>query len=99
MTSRSPAGSSPTWPPSSRRRPSPADRSPDQPGFARATGSAFASAYRGEEHPYATEMAPGLGAPFHQHLFSARLGMAIDGVDSTVHEVDAVRLRISAENP
>ncbi|MGY1841778.1 MULTISPECIES: primary-amine oxidase [unclassified Modestobacter] len=65
----------------------------------KATGIVFTSAYRGEEHPYATEIAPGLGAPFHQHLFSARLDMAIDGVDNTVHEVDAVRVPISADNP
>src|SRR5579863_10005260 len=25
------------------------------------------------DHPYSTEVAPGLAAPFHQHLFSARL--------------------------
>src|SRR4051794_41816955 len=45
----------------------------------KATGIVFTSAYRGEEHPYATDIAPGLGAPFHQHLFSARLDMAGGG--------------------
>ncbi|GAA4737199.1 primary-amine oxidase [Modestobacter marinus] len=65
----------------------------------KATGIVFTSAYRGEEHPFATEIAPGLGAPFHQHLFSARLDMAVDGVANTVHEVDAVRLPISETNP
>jgi len=68
----------------------------------KATGIVFTSAYRGEEHPYATEIAPGLGAPFHQHLFSARLDMAIDGADgsgNTVYEVDAVRVPISDTNP
>ena len=65
----------------------------------KATGIVFTSAYRGEEHPYATEIAPGLGAPFHQHLFSARLDMAVDGVANTVHEVDAVRVPISETNP
>ena len=39
---------------------------------------------------FATEMAPGLGAPFHQHLFSARLDMAVDGHANAVEEVDAV---------
>ncbi|MGY1722698.1 primary-amine oxidase [Blastococcus sp. SYSU DS0533] len=65
----------------------------------KATGVVFTSAYRGEEHPYATEVAPGLGAPFHQHLFSARLDMAVDGVDNTVYEVDAVRQPVSDVNP
>ncbi|MGY2075074.1 primary-amine oxidase [Blastococcus sp. SYSU DS0828] len=65
----------------------------------KATGIVFTSAYRGEEHPYATEIAPGLGAPYHQHLFSARLDMAVDGVDNTVYEVDAVRQPVSEVNP
>jgi primary-amine oxidase len=65
----------------------------------KATGIVFTSAYRGEEHPYATEIAPGLGAPFHQHLFSARLDMAVDGAGNTVSEVDAVRLPMSETNP
>jgi primary-amine oxidase len=65
----------------------------------KATGIVFTSAYRGDEHPFATEIAPGLGAPFHQHLFSARLDMAVDGQRNTVHEVDAVRLPISDTNP
>jgi primary-amine oxidase len=45
---------------------------------AKATGIVFTSAYRGPDG-FSTEMAPGLGAPFHQHLFSARLDMAVDG--------------------
>ena len=65
----------------------------------KATGIVFTSAFRGDEHPYATEIAPGLGAPFHQHLFSARLDMAVDGVSNTVYEVDAVRERTSRSNP
>ncbi|MGY1607928.1 primary-amine oxidase [Geodermatophilus sp. SYSU D00700] len=69
----------------------------------KATGIVFTSSYRGEEHPYATEVAPGLGAPFHQHLFSARLDMAVDAADgsgNTVHEVDAVRLPMDEDtNP
>jgi primary-amine oxidase len=68
----------------------------------KATGIVFTSAYRGEDHPYATEIAPGLGAPFHQHLFSARLDMAVDAGDgsgNTVHEVDAVRVPRSDTNP
>ena len=58
---------------------------------AKATGIVFSSAYRGPEG-FSTEMAPGLGAPFHQHMFSARLDMAVDGTTNTVSEVDAVRV-------
>ncbi|MEH3075481.1 MAG: primary-amine oxidase [Quadrisphaera sp.] len=74
---------------------------------AKATGIVFTSAYRGEEHPYATQMAPGLGAPFHQHLFSARLDMAVDQrpdgeggwTGNTVVEVDAARVPVGPGNP
>ena len=65
---------------------------------AKATGIVFTSAYRGEDG-FATEMAPGLGAPFHQHLFSARLDMAVDGNVNTVEEVDAVPEPMGPDNP
>ena len=32
-------------------------------------------------------VAPGLAAPFHQHLFCARLDLAVDGPVNEVHEV------------
>src|SRR5207244_3452596 len=35
---------------------------------AKATGVVFTSAHPGKGYPYASELAPGLGAPFHQHL-------------------------------
>ncbi len=44
----------------------------------KATGVVFTSSYV-DGSPYATELAPGLGAPYHQHLFSARLDMMVDG--------------------
>ncbi|WP_156760579.1 primary-amine oxidase [Microbacterium karelineae] len=66
---------------------------------AKATGIVFTSAYPGEGYPYATEMAPGLGAPVHQHLFSARLDMAVGGGENAVDEVDVVRVPVSEENP
>jgi primary-amine oxidase len=66
---------------------------------AKLTGILFASAYPGADHPYATEVAPGLGAPFHQHLFSARLDMMVDGLANAVDEVDATRLPVSDTNP
>ncbi|MET8427632.1 primary-amine oxidase [Nocardia sp. NPDC004860] len=65
---------------------------------AKATGVVFPSAYTGPDG-FATEMAPGLGAPFHQHLFCARLDVAIDGHLNSVDEVDAVRVPVSDINP
>jgi primary-amine oxidase len=65
---------------------------------AKATGIVFTSAYRGPDG-YATEMAPGLGAPFHQHMFSARLDMSVDGNTNTVEEADAVPVPVGPENP
>lgn len=64
---------------------------------AKATGIVFTSAMRDER--FASEMAPGLGAPFHQHLFGARLDFALDGGPSRVIEEEAVRLPISEDNP
>jgi len=65
---------------------------------AKATGIVFTSAYRGPDG-FATEMAPGLGAPFHQHLFSARLDMAVDGNVNVVEEVDAIPVPMGPDNP
>ena len=53
------------------------------------TGIPFTSAYPAGGHDYATEAAPGLGLPFHQHLFSARLDMTVDGPRNAVEEVEA----------
>jgi primary-amine oxidase len=77
-----------------------------------ATGVLFTSAYPGgggsggasppgqqSEHPYSTEVAPGLAAPFHQHLFSARLDMTVDGLANAVEEVDVGGLPIGPDNP
>jgi primary-amine oxidase len=65
----------------------------------KATGVLWTSSYRGVDHPYATEVAPGLGAPFHQHLFSARLDMAVDGTANSVYEVDAAPDAVGGVNP
>jgi primary-amine oxidase len=64
-----------------------------------ATGVLFTSAYPGAEHRYSTEVAPGLAAPFHQHLFSARLDMTVDGLANAVEEVDVGGLPIGPDNP
>ncbi|WP_432515122.1 primary-amine oxidase [Kineococcus sp. SYSU DK001] len=71
---------------------------------AKATGIVFTSAYPGARedgspHPYASEIAPGLGAPYHQHLFSARLDMAVDGDANSVEEIDVQRLPMGPDNP
>lgn len=65
---------------------------------AKATGVVFTSAHPGKGYPYASEIAPGLGAPFHQHLFSARLDMALDGNNNRVEEEEAVRVPMGQGN-
>ncbi|MDT3397740.1 primary-amine oxidase [Streptomyces sp. B1866] len=66
---------------------------------AKATGVPFTSAYPAQGHPYATEVAPGLGAPYHQHLFSARLDMCVDGPLNAVDEVEAAPVPPGPDNP
>jgi primary-amine oxidase len=63
------------------------------------TGIVFTAAHPGGDHPYSTEVAPGLGAPVHQHLFNARLDMSVDGVANAVEEVDVTGLPIGPDNP
>ncbi|GAA2884327.1 primary-amine oxidase [Nonomuraea rubra] len=58
----------------------------------KATGIVFTGAYDDRAAPYASEVAPGLAAPYHQHLFSARLDMTVDGVANAVDEVEATPL-------
>lgn len=67
---------------------------------AKATGVVFAgSGIPGAPNPHNTEMAPGLLAPVHQHIFSARLDVAIDGEDNTLHEIEAVPIPMGPLNP
>ena len=63
------------------------------------TGIVFTAGHPGGEHPYSTEVAPGLGAPVHQHLFCARLDMSVDGQANAVEEVDVHGLPIGPDNP
>jgi primary-amine oxidase len=44
----------------------------------------------GDPGPHARMVAPGLAAPYHQHLFNVRLDVEVDGPDNAVFEVDAV---------
>ena len=46
----------------------------------------------GESNPYGTTVAPGVNAPYHQHLFSLRVDPMIDGLQNTVIESDIVPL-------
>ncbi|MDN5859984.1 MAG: primary-amine oxidase, partial [Pseudonocardia sp.] len=65
----------------------------------KATGLMFTAAYPDGGNEFATEVAPGVGAPFHQHLFSARLDMCVDGVRNAVDEVQAQRVPMGEGNP
>jgi primary-amine oxidase len=64
----------------------------------KATGVVFTSSYV-DGSRWSTQVAPGLGAPYHQHLFSARLDMMVDGVDNAVDEVQLRRLPVGPDNP
>ncbi|MHA7225666.1 primary-amine oxidase [Glutamicibacter soli] len=66
---------------------------------AKATGIVFTAALPYKGYEYASEVAPGLAAPYHQHLFGARLDMMIDGETNSVEELDIVRLPKSTTNP
>ena len=44
----------------------------------------------GDPGPHARMVAPGLAAPYHQHLFNVRLDVEVDGPDNAVFEVDTV---------
>src|SRR5580693_8092142 len=49
--------------------------------------------------PHANMIAPGLAAPYHQHLFNVRLDVEIDGPSNCVFEVDAVPSPPGKGNP
>jgi primary-amine oxidase len=67
---------------------------------AKATGIVFTGAGTpGRRDPHASEVAPGLFAPVHQHLFCARLDVAVDGEDNQLVEVDAVGIPTGPDNP
>jgi primary-amine oxidase len=63
----------------------------------KATGVVFTSSYV-DGSRWATEVAPGLGAPYHQHMFSARLDMTVDGVGNAVDEVELERVPVGPDN-
>jgi primary-amine oxidase len=47
----------------------------------------------------ASMVAPQLAAPYHQHLFNARLDFDVDGTSNTVYEVDSVPEPAGPDNP
>ena len=53
----------------------------------------------GDTSRYGTEIAPQLNAPFHQHIFAARLVPSVDGPNNSVVEVNTVGVPTSASNP
>jgi primary-amine oxidase len=53
----------------------------------------------GEQPEFANVIAPGIAAPHHQHLFSARLDLDVDGPTNTVYEVDAEVVPPGPDNP
>jgi primary-amine oxidase len=66
----------------------------------RATGIVNTNACEpGQPGKYATEIAPGLTAPIHQHIFCARLDMAVDGAKNSVVETNTYAEKTSPANP
>lgn len=64
------------------------------------TGIGLAQAVVSGERPSGGNLiSPELAAPHHQHLFSFRLDMCVDGVQNSVYEVDAVPVPLGPENP
>ncbi len=63
------------------------------------TGTLFTAAHPGGDYPYSAQVAPGLGAPVHQHLFCARLDMSVDGLANAVEEVDFSGAPVGPDNP
>ena len=63
----------------------------------KATGIVFTKAFTdGDKH--ASQLAPGLGAPYHQHLLCARLDVMVDGERNAVDEVEVVRIPMDPES-
>ena len=65
----------------------------------KATGVVFTNGLPNGTSAASQEIAPGLGAPWHQHMLCARLDMTVDGVRNAVDEVEAKRIPMSPENP
>ena len=68
----------------------------------KATGIVYTAAY-GDEAQRQRWSSPlgdeGLGMPFHQHMFCARLDMQVDGIENAVDEQEVVRVPFGDDNP
>ena len=53
----------------------------------------------GEPQRHATEIAPGVAAGYHQHFFTARLDMDVDGERNVAFEVDSAPEPAGPDNP
>ena len=53
----------------------------------------------GEKPHYGVEIAPQLNAPFHQHIFAARLETTVDGPNNSVYEINSVSVPTGPDNP
>jgi primary-amine oxidase len=53
----------------------------------------------GQRVPYANPVTPEIAGPHHQHMFSFRLDMCLDGPANSVYEVDAVPVPPGPDNP
>ncbi len=53
----------------------------------------------GSLREFGNEVAPGVYAPFHQHMFCARLDLDVDGENNSVYEVEAERVPPGPGNP
>ncbi|KAB2570884.1 Copper amine oxidase 1 [Lasiodiplodia theobromae] len=70
----------------------------------RATGILSTTPFENEDAangtvPWATNVGPGVSAPFHQHMFSFRVDPAVDGFENTVFFEESVSLPPGEENP
>ena len=54
---------------------------------------------QGEVPKYGTLLAPQLAAHIHQHFFSVRLDMSVDGIKNSVYEVDTKAEPLGPDNP
>lgn len=67
---------------------------------AKATGIVYAGGcFPGHPNKHAPEVAPGVIAPVHQHIFCARLDVAVDGDANTVQEQNVLGIPMGPENP
>jgi primary-amine oxidase len=64
------------------------------------TGVTNTTALRpGQTSAFGVQVAPQLNAPFHQHIFVARLDMSVDGDKNSVYEVNTAGLSRGKDNP